>query len=246
VRTVGVDLAAEPKRTAVATVDWSAGRAALASGVVGQTDDDVIAAMTGAQRVGLDCPIGWPEPFVEFLLAHRQGERLTATDLAGRRRLAFRETDRVVTALTGLRPLSVSADRIGHAAMRAAGLLARLAAEGQPVDRSGAGLVIESYPAAALRQWGLGYRGYKRGDDASLGVLVDALCGRLGGLDLGDYDGLCRSSHDAFDAVICALIARAAALGLVCRPSEEQVALARVEGWIAVPTCDLADLLTQG
>jgi hypothetical protein len=30
------------------------------------------------------------------------------------------------------------------------GLLARLAAAGQPVDRSGTGVVVEVYPAAAL------------------------------------------------------------------------------------------------
>jgi hypothetical protein len=45
--------------------------------------------------------------------------------------------------------------------MGCAGLLGRLAAAGQPVDRSGAGVVVEVYPAASLKQWGLTYRRYK-------------------------------------------------------------------------------------
>lgn len=75
-----------------------------------------------------------------------------------RRQLAFRRTDEPVRAATGLVPLSVAADRIAHPAMRCAGLLARLALEGQPVDRSGSGVVVEVYPAASLKQWGLPHR----------------------------------------------------------------------------------------
>ncbi|MFZ4078216.1 MAG: hypothetical protein ACOYKK_02115 [Microbacteriaceae bacterium] len=51
------------------------------------------------------------------------------------------------------------------------------------------------------------------------------------------------SSADAFDAVIAALCARAAALGLVERPPDEIVERARVEGWIALPTGPIGDLL---
>ncbi|WP_433185959.1 DUF429 domain-containing protein [Actinoallomurus sp. CA-150999] len=75
-----------------------------------------------------------------------------------RRNLALRLTDRVVHDRTGLTPLSVSADRIGHAALRLAALLARLARAGRPVDRSGTGVVVEVYPAASLRLWGLPHR----------------------------------------------------------------------------------------
>jgi hypothetical protein len=56
-------------------------------------------------------------------------------------------TDEAVRAETGLIPLSVAADRIGHAAMRCAGLLAQLARRGQSVDRCGRGVVVEVYPA---------------------------------------------------------------------------------------------------
>ena len=42
--------------------------------------------------------------------------------------------------------------------------------------------------------------------------------------------------------MICALIARAAALGAATTPSQEQAERAKTEGWIAVPTGDLSDL----
>lgn len=45
----------------------------------------------------------------------------------------------------------------------------------------------------------------------------------------------CVESHDALDAVLCALIARAAALGLTEEPSAEDRELARAEGWIHLP-----------
>jgi Protein of unknown function (DUF429) len=58
-------------------------------------------------------------------------------------------------------PLSVAADRIGHTAMRCAGLLIQLASQERPVDRRGTGVVVKVYPAASLKQWRLPYRGYK-------------------------------------------------------------------------------------
>ncbi|MEO6713138.1 MAG: DUF429 domain-containing protein [Mycobacteriales bacterium] len=78
--------------------------------------------------------------------------------------LANRETDRAVHQAVGLWPLSVAADRIGLAAMRAAGLLADLADAGRAVDRAGTGVVVEVYPAASLKVWGLPHKGYKGQD----------------------------------------------------------------------------------
>jgi hypothetical protein len=130
--------------------------------------------------------------------------------------------------------------------MRAAGLLGALAAAGTPVDRAD-GTVVEAYPAAALKRWGLPHRCYKRAENQSaLGALVDALLAALPDLHLpAEQDALCRASDDALDAVVCALIARAAALGLTDAPPPELRALAEREGWIAVPGCSLRDLLDE-
>src|SRR5712691_13071857 len=81
-----------------------------------------------------------------------------------------------------LTPLSVSADRIGHVAMRCACLLALFAQQGHDVDRGGSGKIVEVYPAASLKAWGLPYRGYKRPEDTqALGKLVDELQGAARG-----------------------------------------------------------------
>jgi predicted nuclease with RNAse H fold len=246
VLTAGVDLAADPAGTAVATVSWSATGAAVRT-IVLPADDDVIVELAGrADKIGIDCPLGWPDDFVSFVGAHRTG---VVTIPAGtgakewRRRLAWRHTDEVARQLTGLVPLSVSADRIGHTAMRCAALQAELARAGRSVDRSGAGAVVEVYPAASLKVWGLPWRGYKTTkNQAVLGAVVDHLRQAAPWLDLGDHENLCRRSDHALDAVVAALTARAAVRDQVCRPDERELPAARTEGWIAIPTAALADL----
>ena len=249
-RTLGVDLAAADVRTAVATLEWSAGRASVQAVHVGVSDDHLVEAMLAVDKAGLDCPLGWPAKFISFLVAQQNGE-LPPPDHADpaswRRELAYRLTDDVVRAETGLIPLSVSADRIAHAAFRCASLLARLTAAGKPVDRCGDGVVVEVYPAATLRRWGLTHRGYKTpGRGAGHGFLVDELTAAAPWLRLGPYEQLCRTSHDAFDAVVAAMAARAAALGHVLAPDAAQRAAARTEGWIALPTCGLDELVQPG
>jgi len=246
VLTAGVDLAADPAGTAVAAISWSAAGAAVRM-VTLPADDDVIVELAGhADKIGIDCPLGWPDEFVAFVSAHRTGPVAIpgGTDARQwRRRLAWRHTDEVARQLTGLVPLSVSADRIGHTAMRCAALQTRLAQAGRGVDRSGAGAVVEVYPAASLKVWGLPWRGYKTTrNQAVLGAVVDRLQQAAPWLDLGDHEGLCRRSDHALDAVVAALTARAAVQDQVCRPAERELPTARTEGWIAIPTAPLAAL----
>jgi predicted nuclease with RNAse H fold len=244
VLTVGVDLAAQPSRTAVAWLDWSAGGCAARDVRLGCDDDVVVEALLAADKSGVDCPLGWPVRFVEFVAAHDAGHVEVPAGADWRRELTLRLTDFDVRERVGMTPLSVSADKIGHVAMRCAALLARLALEGRPVDRAGGGPVVEVYPAASLRLWKLDSRNYKRAANlAGLGRLVDALLSRADWLDLGPYERLCRASDDATDAVVAALTARAAALGHTLPPGEDQLAVARVEGWIALPYGGLAALL---
>ncbi|MEU8085753.1 DUF429 domain-containing protein [Micromonospora sp. NPDC049101] len=244
--TLGVDLAAADKRTAMAAVEWLPGRAVVRDLVLDVSDARIVEAGEHVDKVGLDCPLGWPEPFVALVQAHRLGHVAVADGDGAqwRRGLAYRLTDAVVREETGIIPLSVSADRIAHAAFRCAGLLAMLAIAGHDVDRGGGGIVVEVYPAAALYRWGLAHRGYKgRGQHVQHADLVTALREAAPWLELGAFEGLCRRSHDAFDSVIAALNARAAAIGKAVQPSDEQRTVARVEGWIALPTGPLSDLI---
>ncbi|MFR9775639.1 DUF429 domain-containing protein [Micromonospora sp. MS34] len=243
--TVGIDLAAEPRTTAVASVRWTDECATLEALTERADDDALLAALAPADKTGIDCPLGWPAPFVEFLVAHHAGSLVTP-ELVGRewrRELAWRRTDLLTHHTTGHLPLSVAADRIAHTAMRCAALLAALAARGRPVDRSGAGAVVEVYPAGSLKLWELPHRRYKgTGNGPALGELVDRLTGAAPWLRLGGHEAACRRSDHALDAVVAALAARAAALGRVSRPAPADLPLARVEGWIALPTGPLAEL----
>ena len=107
-------------------------------------------------KVGIDAPFGWPLEFVEALGIYSEKGEWPATEA---RLLTLRATDRWVRELTGRDPLSVSTDKISFTAMRCARLLTEYGQRWEPVDRSGAGRIVEVYPAAALRQWGLEPRG---------------------------------------------------------------------------------------
>lgn len=245
-RTVGVDLAAEPRTTAVAVIEWRPGTAQVSTVRMPADDSMVLDLMDGADKVGIDCPLGWPDAFVQFVTAHHN-DALTVPDgltsVEWRRSLSWRLTDEHVRATLSMTPLSVSTDRIGVTAMRAARLQALLAARGHPVDRVGTGLVAEVYPAAGLRFWGLPDRGYKGpANRERRESIVDQLGQGAPWLELGEAEGPCRQHDHALDAVVSALLARAAALGHTTPPPARHRALALREGWIALPTCRLDEL----
>lgn len=242
--TAGIDLAAAPRGTAVAHVDWRAGPAVVTDVVVGADDDALVAVLRGsATKVGIDSPLGWPSDFVAFVTAHHQDE--VPFDAAEQPRwkvpLVNRATDLHVRQQVGLVPLSVSADLIGHTALRCATVLAQARVRGVDVRRDGAGTVAEVYPAAALKQWGLPHRGYKgRALTAARAALVTALQEAAPWLDLGDHEPTVRASDHALDAVVGALVARAVALGRTAPPDTRMAAR---EGWIHYPTGPLRDLV---
>jgi len=139
--TVGIDLAAQPSNTAVCAVTW--GKSVIVDVPTTTADDGFLLDMiVRADRVGIDVPLGWPLPFVRALTLYHHGQPWRA---GHGEPVQLRRTDQVVRQLTGKRPLSVSTDKIGVPAMRAAQLLSRIHPS---VDRSGTGKVVEVYPAA--------------------------------------------------------------------------------------------------
>jgi predicted nuclease with RNAse H fold len=243
-RTVGVDLAAEPVNTAIAVVEWEPSAARVVTVELPGDDDAVLRHADEADKIGIDCPLGWPDSFVEFLVDHQDlREHATdATSAAWRRSLAYRHTDEHVRGVLGVVPLSVSTDRIGLTAMRAAQLQVALAHQGHSVDRAGSGLIVEVYPAAGLKHWNFAHQRYKGSTGRrALDLLVTQLRRDAPWLDLGDHETACRNSDHVFDAVVSALLARAAALGRTIPPDDH--AVAGREGWIAHPTCALSDLV---
>jgi predicted nuclease with RNAse H fold len=249
VRTLGIDLAAQPANTSACTIDWSREVPTVTELRADLADDELLEAIALADKAGIDAPFGWPDEFVEAVSAHRN--RTGWPGSGGdqdvyRFHLSFRGTDRRLIEGGARRPLSVSTDLIGVVAMRCAYLLDRLAAQGEPVDRAGSGKVIEAYPAPALITWGASATGYKsRIGAARLPELLARLEEGLGGLELGPLQReLAESDHNCFDALVCSLVARAAALGLTQPPEPgEESDRATREGWIHVPTNPLPHLI---
>jgi predicted nuclease with RNAse H fold len=246
VRTAGIDLAAQPKNTSACVIEWQPGRTAVLELQSGRDDDSLLELVAAVSKVGIDSPFGWPDEFVDAVSAHRDraGWPGAGDPDSHRFRLSFRATDRKLIS-EGIRPLSVSSDRIGVVAMRCAHLLDRLAARGEPVDRAGSGKVVEVYPAPALAGWGLNPSGYKsRFGTARLPELLEAMERELGGLRTSPVARQAASTdHNCLDALIAALVARAAALGLTVGPEPgEEAERAVREGWIHLPTNPLADL----
>jgi len=251
VRTLGIDLAAATKKTAAAVVEWSNGTARLAHLALGVDDREIVRLFGACDMTGIDCPVGWPDAFLPFIAGHLAGAAqpvLEHDGIEGRRLLAYRDTDRFATAQTGLIPLSVSADRLAHPAMRCAVIQAKIAPEYGLQPRDGSGRLAEVYPAASLKSWGLLARGYKgRGgaETQRLGELLGALTRAAPWLDLAGHDEQLAGSDDLFDALIASLTARAVALGSTIRPDPGHAKAARSEGWIHLPTGGL-DALPGG
>jgi predicted RNase H-like nuclease len=250
--TLGIDLASQPRRTAACRVVWTDG-----NGIVELVRDAKLTDATlldlirdsRVRRVGIDAPFGWPIGFVNALVDYR--DRGTWPDDPGettaQKSMVLRATDREVWHTVKRKPLSVSTDLIAFAAMRCARLLAAIAAAGEPLQRGGDGRIIEVYPEAALRCWGLspaltsedpgGYKGKSGASRARRSRLVDSLLEQTRGWLTVDSSAvqIMRDSDDQLDALLCALIARAADLGRL-QPVGDP-ASAATEGWIRLPLC---------
>ncbi|MCU1541584.1 MAG: hypothetical protein JWM01_2531 [Arthrobacter sp.] len=247
-RTLGVDLAAATKKTAVAVLEWTGGAARLDHLALDVSDEEIVRLFGNSAMMGVDCPVGWPDAFLPFLAGHLNMDAHPVLDhdgIAGRRLLAYRDTDRFVTGRTGLLPLSVSADRLAHPAMRCAVIQAKIARDVGPQPRDGSGRLAEVYPAASLKLWGLLARGYKgRGATESerLALILEELTTAAPWLDLAGNTDRLAASDDLFDALIASLTARSVALGRTLRPDDSHAEAARSEGWIHLPAGGLSEL----
>lgn len=90
---------------------WTDGRATVEDLRTGVGDDEIAALIGGEAPLGIDCPFGWPEAFIDAVSAHHEGRRLpTAAGpvVSPLRNHRLRATDRHVAETIGRSPLSVS------------------------------------------------------------------------------------------------------------------------------------------
>lgn len=231
-RAIGVDLSAGAAHTAICTVTVQ-DAALLVQAPLRPVDDDllleVLTSLAPGDVLGLDCPFGWPLPFVQAVAAHAECRPWPHRHMTGdqsRAAMRLRDTDRHTATITGRMPLSVSADKLGATAMRAAHVLDQAAYRlGVPaLARDGSGAVIEVYPAASRRVWGL--------DPAARDLDVLEAQARL------QFAPAARAGYvneHCFDALIAALTARAHQVGLTAPVQPEHAEAAAVEGWIVLP-----------
>jgi predicted nuclease with RNAse H fold len=236
--TVGIDVAAQAGTTAACAVVWQQAGAEITHVEAGLDDGRLLDLLSSedAQRIGVDVPLGWPTAFVDALARHHRGEPWgDLEDPPKGKTLTHRATDRWVHDQPDLKlwPLSVSTDRIAYSAMRVARLLGQLGHS----DRSGEGRVVEVYPAAALKCWGLSPRQYKRADGRpNLSRLLQQLREAAPWLKAEDEIwGQVEGDDNQFDALICALVARAVARNQCRQIPVQHRATASVEGWIHIP-----------
>jgi len=236
-RTAGIDLSSQDKKTALCVISWVGGLGSVQALQLGVSDLDIIRTVSEVDKAGIDVPLGWPRQFVQALELHgRQGGWPTDYIHANTEAYRYRRTDlHTWHTIGGAPPLSVSTDRIGITAMRAAALLSRLRPR---VALDGSGVVVEVYPAAALRIWGFSSSRYKTLENAETrGALVGKFLATAGWMRMSrEHMALCQDSDDAFDAVVAACVARCAERGLVRSIPEKEVQAAKREGWIALPS----------
>lgn len=239
--TIGVDLSAQAKETAACTLNWADATCDIEQLVVGLDDDAIIDLVEATRpvKIGIDAPFGWPVPFVQALRSYTEtGEWPESVD--NRRRLRLRSTDiATIDETGGPPPLSVSSDRIAVCAMRCAELLGRLAGT-ESIDRTGAGTVVEVYPAAALRQWDCEASGYKGGKPEqrrareSLTETIAAATAPWLKLD-DEHRQLLTANDHLLDALVAAFVARATELALSVPIPKPMRGAAVKEGWIHLP-----------
>lgn len=240
----GIDLAAEPKGTALAILEFENSKAKLVLLEQGLDDKALIDKTITADKIGIDCAFGWPIEFAKFIAKNQDPTNKDLIDggMDFRRTLSFRETDRQIREITGRWPLSVSTDRLGLTAMRCAGLLSKYQKAGIAIDRSGGGKLAEVYPGATLRTWDFETTNYRVNNDVRAGLLKQIKT-QAPWLETSSFETQMIESSDSFDAVIAALAARAVYLGQYTRPTTDQQAAAEIEGWICLPLGGLGKLL---
>ena len=103
--TLGVDLASQPKKTATCLIRWDSTPARVESLSTGARDSDLLELFTRACKIGIDAPLGWPNPFVRAIQRYSKATKWPDAKV---RQLRYRRTDEVVIKKACIFPLAVA------------------------------------------------------------------------------------------------------------------------------------------
>lgn len=189
-----MDLSSQAAKTAICAITWREdGTACVEPLTLPAVDEAVISACcSSAVKVGIDCPLGWPEPFISAISVHRDGGRWPG---GKPQEMVYRATDKHVHEQVGRWPLMVAADKIGWVAVRRRA--ARCAARPRAAQWTGPEAVwcarcIRRPPRGA----GASCRQGSKTNPELLAGLVGAVCAAMPGLSLTDgAEDTCRSSN---------------------------------------------------
>lgn len=244
--TLGIDLSSQERDTAACVVEWIDGEMARVLRWLDPPIDDtaLLSEMPDDRWVAIDAPFGWPTAFIEAV----QTWQHSPWPIVAHEAVRFRVTDLVVKkADKENHPLSVSSERLAATARRAAELLTKHHGSSRRRIEKVKGPIIETYPVAALRRWKLitghysSYKGNQQHCVKNRKNLVQRLQRAAPWLDLRCHSSraLCQQSDHNLDALVCALVARAAYLDLTPLPNAMLTPAQRpktvTEGWIHLP-----------
>ncbi|MDQ4062570.1 MAG: DUF429 domain-containing protein [Actinomycetota bacterium] len=231
---VGIDFSTTPRACGICVLEGGAITHVGRGNNAAEHPDWLVGHCAEATVVAVDVPFGWPRPFMEALSCYRIGDAL---DLP-REQYRLRATDFWIKEnIPPLQPLSVSTDKLGSTAIVGTKLLHAVGNEGfrlSPRSAARSATVVEVYPAASLRAWGLPH------NNIETPIVLEALREAFE-LTIGDTDqnNLLQSRH-CLDALVSALTAKEYADGNTFYPPEyipdETI---EVEGWIHVPSRSL-------
>jgi hypothetical protein len=121
----------------------------------------------------------------------------------------------------------------GGAAMTAAcfKLLQRAQRSIWPWVQDSRGLLVEAFPMAQLKQWGLPFNGYGKLDRKGELLRKQIIDGMRERIDLGAFYATLLSNADALDSVLCAFSGLAVRASIVAVLPDDSALL---EGWVAV------------
>lgn len=245
---MGIDLSSSVERTALIIVEWERDGALVGAPSFALADAELVQRLRSVDWIGIEAPFGWPLKMAAAVYSYMDTGHWLDPD---RDVFRYRRTESFVRrkALEELgisfTPPSVSTSRIALTALRLASLReSEYRYFGFRFDLAGADRILEVHAPASMFFWGfprLAYKTSRRSGRREVECLTrEELLGFLEQSTPwlrwapGAREG-CIESDDALDALVAALVARAASRGLTEAPPKQDLEAARREGWIHLP-----------